>query len=175
MGRPSWDDYFFQIANVVSTRSTCDRAAVGALLVRDKRVLASGYNGSISGAKHCDEVGHDFQRVNPHLKHLQILLEEPRVMKAGGTVAELVRAVTRAFDAMPWETHCQRTAHAEVNALAQAAKYGIAVDGATLYCTHIPCWPCTKALINAGVKRALWIIEYNSDPRCVEAWRGALS
>ena len=56
--RASWDDYFMNIAREVSTRSTCDRKFVGAVIVRDKSILATGYNGSIRGLPHCDEVGH---------------------------------------------------------------------------------------------------------------------
>lgn len=55
--RPSWDEYFLEIARLASTRATCPRRRVGAVLVRDHRVLATGYNGSIHGAPHCDEVG----------------------------------------------------------------------------------------------------------------------
>jgi dCMP deaminase len=56
--RPDWDTYFIDIATVVATRSTCDRASVGAVIVRDKRILTTGFNGSPSGQPHCDEVGH---------------------------------------------------------------------------------------------------------------------
>ena len=56
--RPSWNDYFMQIAEVVATRSTCDRLRTGTVLVRDKQILSTGYNGSLSGLAHCDDVGH---------------------------------------------------------------------------------------------------------------------
>jgi dCMP deaminase len=56
--RPSWDDYFIKIAQDVAERSTCDRAKVGAVMVKDKRILTTGFNGSPSGLHHCDEVGH---------------------------------------------------------------------------------------------------------------------
>lgn len=56
--RPSWDEYFLKIAADVAERSTCDRAHVGAVLVRDKRILTTGFNGSPAGQAHCDEVGH---------------------------------------------------------------------------------------------------------------------
>jgi dCMP deaminase len=56
--RPDWDQYFMNIAATVATRSTCDRAAVGAVLVRDKRILTTGFNGSPAGLSHCDEIGH---------------------------------------------------------------------------------------------------------------------
>jgi dCMP deaminase len=56
--RASWDEYFMNIARVVSSRSTCDRKFVGAVIVRDKTILSTGYNGSIRGMPHCSEVGH---------------------------------------------------------------------------------------------------------------------
>ncbi|MBT4034505.1 MAG: dCMP deaminase family protein [Candidatus Marinimicrobia bacterium] len=59
--RTSWDNYFMQIATDVSTRSTCDRKFVGAVIVRDKMILSTGYNGSIRGLPHCDEVGHEME------------------------------------------------------------------------------------------------------------------
>ena len=57
MTRPSWDEYFLEIAKLVSSRSTCLRRSVGAIFVRDKRILSTGYNGAPSGLKHCEEVG----------------------------------------------------------------------------------------------------------------------
>ncbi len=59
--RPDWYDYFMGIANIVATRSTCDRAHVGAVIVREKRILSTGYNGSPAGAPHCDEIGHQME------------------------------------------------------------------------------------------------------------------
>lgn len=58
MERASWDEYFMNIARVVASRSTCDRKQVGAVIVRDKTILSTGYNGSIRGLPHCSEVGH---------------------------------------------------------------------------------------------------------------------
>lgn len=59
MERKSWKEYFMEIAKMVSTRSTCDRAFVGCVLVNsDNRIVSTGYNGSISGMPHCDEIGH---------------------------------------------------------------------------------------------------------------------
>jgi len=64
MTRPTWDRYFMEIALLVSTRSTCVRRKVGAVLVKDKRILATGYNGSPSGLAHCEEVGCLRQRLD---------------------------------------------------------------------------------------------------------------
>jgi dCMP deaminase len=57
--RVSWHEYFMNIADAVATRSTCDRKHVGAVIVRDKTILSTGYNGSLRGAPHCDDAGHD--------------------------------------------------------------------------------------------------------------------
>lgn len=115
MHRATWDEYFMSIAKQVATRATCDRKYVGAVLVRDRFILATGYNGSLQGAAHCSEVGH--------------------LMEDG---------------------HCVRTIHAEANALVQAARNGVRIEGATIYVTASPCFNCFKLLANAGVKRIVY-------------------
>ena len=110
--RASWDEYFMNIAQVVSSRSTCPRKYVGAVIVRNRTILSTGYNGSIRGMPHCSDVGH--------------------MMEAG---------------------HCVATIHAEANAIIQAARNGVMIDGATLYVTASPCWSCFKQSANAGVNR----------------------
>jgi len=57
--RLSWSDYFMEVADLIAKRSTCDRKHVGAVYVKDNVILSTGYNGSIAGAPHCDDVGHD--------------------------------------------------------------------------------------------------------------------
>jgi dCMP deaminase len=103
------------IAQQVATRSTCDRKHVGAVIVRDRMILTTGYNGSIRGLPHCDDVGH--------------LMEEG---------------------------HCVRTTHAEANALVQAARNGVSVDGAGIYVTASPCFGCFKLIANAGLSRIVF-------------------
>ncbi len=127
MGRLSWEEYFMEIARVVASRSTCDRKSVGAVIVRDKTILSTGYNGSIRGLPHCDEAGH--------------------MMENG---------------------HCVRTIHAEANAIVQAAKNGVRIDGADIYVTASPCWNCFKMLANAGIKK-IYYGEFYRDERIIEA------
>ncbi len=103
------------IATQVATRATCDRKHVGAVIVRDRTILSTGYNGSIRTLPHCDEVGH--------------------MMEAG---------------------HCVRTIHAEANAIIQAAKNGVAIEGANIYITASPCWQCFKMIANAGIERIIF-------------------
>jgi dCMP deaminase len=118
MPRPSWDEYFMSIAEQVAGRSTCLRRATGSVLVKDKRILATGYNGVPKGLAHCEDAG---------------CIREQRQIPSGSN-HELCRGI-----------------HAEQNAVIQAAKHGIAMDGSTAYCTHQPCVLCAKILLNAGV------------------------
>jgi dCMP deaminase len=121
--RPDWDEYFINIMHAVSTRATCDRGRSGAVLVKNKRILSTGYVGSPIGLPHCDEIGHLMKTVYD---------------KEGNA-----------------SQHCVRTTHAEMNAIAQAARFGIVVEGATIYCRMEPCLDCCKAIINAGIKRVV--------------------
>lgn len=132
--RPSWDSYFMQIAQLVASRSTCLRRQVGAVIVKDKQILSTGYNGSPSGLKHCGEVG--------CLR--EILNTQP------GERTEICRAV-----------------HAEQNALLQAAKHGVAIEGADMYTSVQPCVLCTKMIINAGIKRVIYASPY-PDPMALD-------
>ena len=61
--RPSWDEYFLEIMDTIAKRASCDRGRSGCVIVKDKRIVASGYVGSPAGTKHCDEAGHEMQKV----------------------------------------------------------------------------------------------------------------
>ncbi|MEW6081609.1 MAG: dCMP deaminase family protein [Bacillota bacterium] len=125
--RPGWDEYFMEVAQVVAKRSTCLRRHVGAIIVKDKRILATGYNGAPSGMAHCLEVG---------------CLRE-RLQIPSGERQELCRGL-----------------HGEQNAIIQASLYGFSVEGATLYTTTEPCITCAKMIINAGLRRVVYMKEY---------------
>ena len=128
--RPSWDEYFLDLADAVSKRATCDRGRSGCVIVRDKRILVTGYVGSPAGFPHCDEIGHEIKKT----------IEED------GGVSD----------------HCVRTVHAEQNAICQAAKMGVSIDGATVYCRMTPCRTCAMLLINCGIKRVYCERKYQS-------------
>lgn len=128
--RPSWDEYFMDITRLVARRSTCLRRRVGAVLVKDRNILATGYNGTPSGITHCDQTG-----------CLRDQLKVP-----SGERHELCRGL-----------------HAEQNAIIQAARHGVNIAGATLYCTNSPCIICTKMLINAGIGKIVYIEGYPDD------------
>ncbi|MBR7186603.1 MAG: cytidine/deoxycytidylate deaminase family protein [Clostridia bacterium] len=119
-----WDIRFMALTEEVGTWASCLRRKVGAIIVRDKRVMATGYNGAPSGIQSCVERG-------------ECLREKLNI--ASGTHHETCYA-----------------AHAEQNAIIQAAKYGVNISGATLYCTHQPCVICAKMIINAGIARVVY-------------------
>lgn len=118
--RLSWDKYFMDIAKRVAERATCSRAKIGAVIVKEKNIVATGYNGSPAGHPHCTEVG-------------------------------CLIYVSRNPDGEE-EENCFRTIHAEINAIAQAAKNGTSIDGADIYITASPCYHCLKTLLNTGIK-----------------------
>ena len=121
-----WDSRFMKMADFIGSWSSCyqENRQVGAVIVRDKRIITTGYNGAPSGVKSCKEKGECLR------KKLNI---------ASGTRLESCYAV-----------------HAEQNAIAQAAKLGESVDGATIYVTHQPCTICTKMIINSGIKKVIY-------------------
>jgi dCMP deaminase len=121
-----WDDRFMQVARLVSAWSSCIRPnrQIGAVIVKDKRIIATGYNGAGSGIDSCASRGY--------------CLREQRGIPSG-TMQEICYAV-----------------HAEQNAIVQAARLGISINQATLYCTHQPCVICAKLIINSGIKRVVF-------------------
>ena len=139
--RPSWDEYFMELANTASKRATCDRGRSGCVIVKDRQLLVTGYVGSPAGLPHCDEVGHLFRKT----------------IDAEGHVSN----------------HCVRTVHAEQNAICQAARRGIALDGATLYCRMTPCRTCAMLIINCGIKRVVCERKYHAGAESEELFRQA--
>jgi len=137
--RPSWDEYFMEIANTVAKRATCDRGRSGCVIVRDRQLLVSGYVGSPNGMPHCDEVGHQMKKT----------------IHEDGSVTN----------------HCVRTIHAEQNAICQAAKRGISLEGATLYCRMTPCRTCAMLIINCGIVRVVCEKKYHAGAESEEMFR----
>lgn len=114
-----WDDYFMSISLLASTRSKCARLKVGCVLVKDNRVVSTGYNGFLPGEPHESIVVDDRE---------------------------------------------QATVHAEHNAVADAAKRGVSLDGSIAYVTHYPCMNCAKLLAASGVRVVKYNREYRKDP-----------
>lgn len=121
-----WDKRFMKMARLIAEWSSCNREgrSIGAVIVKDKRIMTTGYNGAPAGVTTCRERG----------ECLRDKLNIP-----SGTRAEICYAI-----------------HAEQNAILQAAKLGISIDGATIYCTHQPCSVCAKMIVNVGIKRVVF-------------------
>ncbi|WP_026569886.1 ComE operon protein 2 [Sediminibacillus terrae] len=132
MERISWNQYFMAQSHLLALRSTCQRLMVGATIVRDKRIIAGGYNGSVSGSVHCIDEG-----------------------------------------CYVIDGHCVRTVHAEINALLQCAKFGVATEGAELYVTHFPCLQCCKSIIQSGICKVYYAEDYKNHPYAIELFHDA--
>ena len=139
--RPSWDEYFMRITDMVGSRGSCDRGRAGCVITRNKRIISTGYVGSPVGLPHCDEAGHEMHTVTH---------------EDGST-----------------SRHCIRTTHAEQNAICEAARMGIALEGGTLYCKMTPCYTCAKMIINAGIKRVVCAQDYHGGARSKEIFKEA--
>ena len=128
-----WDKRFMELTEQVAGWSSCfqQERHVGAIIVKNKRILTTGYNGAPQGVESCRDRGECIR------KKLGI---------ESGTRHELCYAV-----------------HAEQNAIIQAARLGIVLEGATLYCTHQPCVICAKMIINAGIERVVYKEGYPDD------------
>ncbi len=128
-----WDKRFMDIAGVIAEWASCYRPdrKIGAVIVKNKRIMTTGYNGAPAGVKTCKERGECLRT---------------KLGIASGTRHEI----------------CYAT-HAEQNAIIQAAKLGVSIDGATLYCTHQPCGVCAKMIINAGISRVVYKNGYPDD------------
>lgn len=86
--RPPWNDYFMSIAYLVATRATCDRKQVGALLTKDNRIVATGYNGSPAGLAHCDDAGHELKNIEGRDSCIRTLHAESNAIDFAGRDAE---------------------------------------------------------------------------------------
>ncbi len=120
--RPHWDDYFMNLAEHAKLRATCLSAKKGAIIVKDKMILSTGYNGSPKGVKHCIDGG--CQRCTS--RHLG-------KMKSGQYIEPCI------------------CCHAEENAIVQAAYNGTSTKGGVIYTSFTPCTNCAKLIINAGI------------------------
>lgn len=139
--RPTWDEYFLEVADTVAKRATCDRGRSGCVIAREKQILVTGYVGSPTGMPHCDDVGHQMKKV---------IHEDGKITN-----------------------HCVRTVHAEQNAICQAAKLGVPLEGATLYCRMTPCRTCAMLIINCGIKRVVCEKKYHVGSESEEMFKDA--
>ena len=133
--RPDWDHYFMEIAETVKSRSSCMSPKKGALIVKDKQILSTGYNGTPRNVSHC--TAGSCERCS--LRH------QGKIKSADYTSAICI------------------CAHAEENAIVQAANTGASTKGATIYTTFTPCNMCARMIINAGIKEVIAKVKYPDD------------
>lgn len=132
------------LAKLAASRSTCLSRPTGAVVVKDKQVVTTGYNGSLPGQAHCMDEGVCFRRS----------LQWPEAVK---------------YDMC-------RSAHAEANAIALAAKKGMSLEGATIYCTLEPCITCAKLIVMSGITRVVYEHPYDSPiPERDQYWKQVLA
>jgi dCMP deaminase len=135
MERPTWDQFFMKIVDTTALRATCDRGRSAAVITRDNRILSAGYVGNVSGMPHCDEVGHTMRHIT------EKSVNDGAIYHDGD--------------------HCISTVHAEANAIANAARNGVPLLGATMYCSMTPCFSCAKLIVQCGIKRVIAKFSYH--------------
>lgn len=136
--RPDWNNYFMLMAKIVALRSTCNARKVGCVIVKDKQILSTGYNGSVPGHVHCSDKGKGF--------------------------------CFRKDKTQPANYDFCIASHAEANAVSQAAKHGISLNGSTAYVTYSPCLTCMKTLLTAGVRNLYYELLYSTGNELSDTW-----
>lgn len=130
------------VAKAVAKRGTCSRASVGAVVSREGRIIATGYNGAPAGLPHCD---HTWDHTDVELDHETV---------------EAIKVLFPEREVVAVSKGCEISEHAERNAIAFAARYGLALEGGEIHCTHAPCLDCARSIINAGILRVSYEIPY---------------
>lgn len=131
--RPNWDEYFIKIMEVVGLRGTCGRGRAGCVIVKNNHILTTGYVGAPPKFPDCDEAGH-------------LIIKSTSETEPNGELHE----------------HCVRTIHAEQNAIVQAARLGVSIEGATAYVKFEPCPVCARMIIAAGINRVVCQRRYHT-------------
>lgn len=155
--RPTIDQTLMSIAMNWEDRSTCDRNHVGVVIARDGRVIGSGYNGAPAGMPHCTH-GMNFP--------------SNRIIAASPNLMDKIMPPGSILPTTGYDRGCKLAIHAEANALAYAARHGVAVEGATVYTTLSPCYPCSQLMIAAGLARVVFNRSYR-DPAGIDLLRNA--
>lgn len=137
MTRPSRNSTLMSHAYIASSRATCSRQSVGVVIARDGRVLVTGYNGAPAGMNHCDHTG-----------EVKVHYDEVTRKELYGTMGQ------------PPDPGCKVSVHAEANAIAYAARWGIKIEGAQLFTTFTPCLACAQLIVNAGLTKVVYAALY---------------
>jgi len=146
----NWDIYFLRIAKEVKEQSKCLSRKIGAILVKDKAIISTGYNGPARNVKHCNERTLDF-----YVKLNNIYYSKNELEKLKGGREKIDKCPRKFFGYKSGQgLHLCQASHAERNALIQAARNGISTLNSSLYCyCTLPCKDCMIEIINAGVKK----------------------
>ena len=137
---------YSEIIKTLAISSTCDRAKVGCIILKDGRIISTGYNGSLPGDEHCSDKKKTVKiNDNIHGQKIDEYYDDNHLIQ---------------------EDHCIRTIHAEQNAICNAAKNGISLDNCEMFVTHNPCSICTKLAIMSGISKIYYLNEYkiNENP-----------
>jgi len=147
--RMTRETYYLTVLEAVRQRSTCDRGKSGAIIVKKGRIVTTGYAGAPVGMPHCDVVGHLMESRSPFTER-RLPPDERRQLTSN---------------------HCIRTVHAELNAILQAARFGIPLEGTTIYCSMTPCYECAKAIVNVGIVKVIAVRPYQAQHRTIQLFR----
>jgi len=146
ISRPTWNELFMNIADSISCRSTCAKIHVGAVLVKENRIISIGYNGVPSGREHCIDYFRKY--FNEHYK------------EKFESFSDYLLSEAFLEEHKKWSG--ENELHAEANAIAFASKNGISTYNSILYITHSPCFNCSKLIIQAGIDAVYYVEEYDS-------------
>lgn len=129
-----YNDFYKEVLQAAMKNSSCKRLHVAALIVKDGRIINSGWNGSLPGQEHCVD----------HFSQLSV--DDPEFYVEHGK----------------WSA--RNESHAEISAIATAAKFGIAIGGWEMAVSLSPCLPCAKTIVMAGIKKVYYLERYDRDP-----------
>jgi len=149
----TWHQYFKDITKLTASKSTCLRLQVGAVLVRENRIVSIGYNGVPHGEKHC----------NVYFKELY---DAGKTEEKYGNFYEYLNS--KEFYRTHGEFSLQNELHGETNCIGWAAKSGVSTNGCELYVTDSPCTNCAKLILTSGIKAVYYNKKYDRDQNGIE-------
>ncbi len=152
MARPNWDEYFMDVVDAIAKRSNCDRGKPAAVIVKDRRIVSTGYAGAPRGFPSCDEVGHELIQMD------KWELYNDKFMVPGSKITSI---------------HCIRTVHAELNAIYNAAYHGVALKDSIMYCTMVPCRVCAMGIIQVGINKIIAKNGYHTGEDAIKMFQKA--
>lgn len=171
MSRITFDESAIRQLEIIKERSTCPRLHTAALIASwDNRILCTGYNGSLPGQSHCDDVTYCTHCTNG-IKTI-FKRREPPNLYSSETPVQIATQFTCAYcgghyavhtGCLLIDGHCKRTVHAEANAILQAARFGTPVVNTKMYSLHTPCIDCTKMIVTVGISELIIVHGYRTD------------